>query len=462
MQIKIFGTSLMIVTLTACSTFGQLVSPISKLTVSANSISSSSVSSSSSLSSQVSSVSSENSSSSISSISKTSSTNSINFCPVNELISSDNDCVCPANSDIQGYSGSEGFKCVTVVSSSSSNSSVSSQSTSNSSSVSVINVGSGVGSSSSSVSSGISSVSSVNSSSSVSTSSSISSSSTSVADVISPIVEDQAPNNGDGNNDGIKDSEQPKVSSFSLDENTKITVDLQNPECPRLSQLNGLPVQSTKFVEFKAGCSKTVMKTYWYGLDPTRIHDMKKYNPVTGAVIKFNSGTVTTENIRGVDVLVSLHTINDNEEGDFNTEVGEIWDPFVISVGTLGTNPTPSTGSNIPSINTLNVNNSANTSPATLVTSMVTIANNNSNTNGNNNTSNTQAGNQNNVTNTQNDNVLDNNKKLDLNTTQIAPITVRTGGSESILQRNFGILVLFVLFIFSHFTKKTKTKPDSD
>lgn len=166
------------------------------------------------------------------------------------------------------------------------------------------------------------------------------------SDPIDTNIEDQGANGGDGNFDGILDSLQNKVTSFKINKTgvnpigDDFTIQVENTECPKLATLAELVQAGKNYIEFRAICTNTLIKAFWYGLDPTKTYTMGKYNPSNGVSTTFESAVISVENINGRDVVVSTHNIQDNGLGDFDTISDRIYDPFTLIANTTPV-PTP-------------------------------------------------------------------------------------------------------------------------
>jgi hypothetical protein len=162
------------------------------------------------------------------------------------------------------------------------------------------------------------------------------------------VVEDAAPNHGDGNGDGILDSLQNHVSSFvDLVSEKYLTLQVAKT-CPITNVYSDFPehyagVNSNhKFLQgvtyFELSCAKTQVTIYYhrvsrlysnlrfYKFGPTVPGDMKtvgwyKY-PATFAVVK----------IGGLPVLTATYTLTDGQLGDNTGVDGKIVDPAGIEL----------------------------------------------------------------------------------------------------------------------------------
>lgn len=156
-------------------------------------------------------------------------------------------------------------------------------------------------------------------------------------------TENAAPNNGDGNNDGILDSQQTEVTSLPAQNGNYVTVELQGA-CTQLENVyttveSSVAVQDTDndyplgLVGFEAPCagSLTVVH-YWYGVDPNAAYVYRKYGPTTpgdASTTQWYDWPVTwsSETINGEYVLKATYTLTDGEFGDDTGVDGYIFDP---------------------------------------------------------------------------------------------------------------------------------------
>jgi hypothetical protein len=165
--------------------------------------------------------------------------------------------------------------------------------------------------------------------SSVSSTSSINPNLDSDNDGVPDSVESQAPNNGDGNNDTIKDYLQPNVVTTSID-----------PLCTAISRafivkenqnfvLDPGYEYPAGFINFEASCASSLgIKIYWYGLDTTKTYINKKYNSTSNNYKQLDNITQITEDINGQNVLTFQYLINDNDSLDEDSRSGFIKDPI--------------------------------------------------------------------------------------------------------------------------------------
>lgn len=171
-------------------------------------------------------------------------------------------------------------------------------------------------------------------------------------DGIEDDVEVNAPNNGDGNNDGIPDNQQTHVASLvSPVSGSYITVAVSD-SCSlsevSISNESSHTVQDSAynytsgFVNFTAtGCDddQTAVQLYYHGVSPSSL-TLRKYNPTTNAYF-----TITSANLSALsaplDGTLASYTIVDNDDLDINATNGVITDPVGLAGQTVGS---PNTG----------------------------------------------------------------------------------------------------------------------
>jgi hypothetical protein len=165
-------------------------------------------------------------------------------------------------------------------------------------------------------------------------------------DGVPKAIENQAPNSGDGNNDGILDSTQSDVAStLDSDSEVIVTVEIQsnsveiNP-CKTLQNVTltkeiinqkldeGFDYPAG-FVNFESNCPTSMrVKIYWYGLDLTKNYVNRKFR-TNGQTYDFVENVLTKiENINGQDVMSYTYTVVDNGPLDEDPIVGKIKDPI--------------------------------------------------------------------------------------------------------------------------------------
>ena len=171
-------------------------------------------------------------------------------------------------------------------------------------------------------------------------------------DGVSDADEQAAPNNGDGNNDGIADSVQNNVSSLPGNGgSTYITIDIsdngvgcsliENPTLvPEASIGNGNDPFGFNYeagmVDFTLNCASANVELYFHGL--TQAPDqIRKYgftpDSLTTRVWYQMPATIETLTIDGNTVYKASYTLNDGELGDDDAQVnGVIVDPVGAAI----------------------------------------------------------------------------------------------------------------------------------
>ena len=128
--------------------------------------------------------------------------------------------------------------------------------------------------------------------------------------------------------------------------NKKVTIALKNSDCKELSSLRNLEELGKQWVEFRASCGKTEIETIWQGFDTTKKYKLVKYNPITKTSKKWSANIKVVGN-----TIVTLHTIFDGQDGDYNNIKTEIWDPYTLeeedSVSSILDTITPRSGGEI-------------------------------------------------------------------------------------------------------------------
>jgi hypothetical protein len=174
-------------------------------------------------------------------------------------------------------------------------------------------------------------------------------------DLIPPWIEDQAPNNGDGNGDGIPDSQQGHVTSVpGLKPNTFLTVEVQDHKAENIcGQIRGImPVSNDALPEDKgydhpfgnlsillqcpsiAGGSATI-RIYYHGASDMDVFVYRKFGPTkpnglpvwyTYKDAKFGRTRVGGKNVQYVDLTLADNTLGDFLWNDYSSD-GFILDP---------------------------------------------------------------------------------------------------------------------------------------
>jgi hypothetical protein len=177
------------------------------------------------------------------------------------------------------------------------------------------------------------------------------------ADGVSNAVEDQAANNGDGNNDGVVDRRQPHVASLPNVEGTYVT--LESPSGSVLADVRALPNPSpgnappnTEFPlgflsfvvqEITPGTAAAVTLYLPAGVAPTTYY---KFGPTpqdpSPHWYEFRFDAVTGAELAGDRVILHLQ---DGQRGDDDlTANGAIMDPGAVAIATTPPPPPAPSG----------------------------------------------------------------------------------------------------------------------
>lgn len=154
-------------------------------------------------------------------------------------------------------------------------------------------------------------------------------------------IENNAPNNGDANNDGALDSTQANVSSIVGQNDNYIAVEV-GTHCPVASLENtgetevdadyDYPAGLINFELscFEAGVTTTVTQ-YFYGINGSDF-TLRKYNPNTAIYTVIEEATITSGTIGGESVVIATYNVTDGGELDLDGEVnGAIIDPVGLA-----------------------------------------------------------------------------------------------------------------------------------
>ncbi len=177
------------------------------------------------------------------------------------------------------------------------------------------------------------------------------------SDGISPSIENRAPNNGDANKDGTKDSLQSNVASI-VDGVSGKYVTVATPNSCSLSDVSSASEASditldsgfdypAGLVNFSADCgtpgATIKVKLYFYGSLGSDFV-LRKYNPTTHGYSTIVGATITKTTIGGQDVNIVSYNITDGSSQDTDGLLnGVIVDPAGIAVQSVGV---PNTGVN--------------------------------------------------------------------------------------------------------------------
>jgi len=151
------------------------------------------------------------------------------------------------------------------------------------------------------------------------------------SDGINDSLENEGPNNGDANFDGILDSEQSNVTSL-LSNYTYVTIEIIG--CDSIYDVS----EKTEFVdnnfvfplgqmEFKLPCSNAEVKLYFHGITSLNDYSYRKKFP-DNTYKQFENAIFSTETIGGNQVAVVTLSLTDGGPGDYDGIVnGVIYDP---------------------------------------------------------------------------------------------------------------------------------------
>ncbi|MDM8558280.1 Ig-like domain-containing protein [Candidatus Parabeggiatoa sp. HSG14] len=148
-------------------------------------------------------------------------------------------------------------------------------------------------------------------------------------------IEDAAPNGGDGNNDGILDSQQAHVASLKTPDGNYITVEEQNGCTINDVRLNNqsLPADGDysmpSLLDWDLACPKADIKTYYHGLDDLGDNPHRQYAPenrddlgnLLWQDLPVEQGV---ETIQGKSVPTASFTLTDGGLGDKSPADGKI------------------------------------------------------------------------------------------------------------------------------------------
>lgn len=166
-----------------------------------------------------------------------------------------------------------------------------------------------------------------------------------------------APNNGDGNFDGIPDAEQEKVASLPTPAGTYITMQVLN-DCNRLRSVETGVVTAYNpqgflypwgLLSFYVNCDNVVIKTYFHDVPENKNYVYRKYGPTPPRFLDSSFYILPNTNIYHEERYVNNqlfsytvveYTLVDGQLGDDTEEDGLIFDPGGLSVGTLPPIPT--------------------------------------------------------------------------------------------------------------------------
>lgn len=168
-------------------------------------------------------------------------------------------------------------------------------------------------------------------------------------------TENNAPNDGDANDDGILDSQQPNVASFINSVNEEYT-SLEMPETCSIQSVEVFAESETSvqdagydylsgIVSFTADCGTpgftAEVSFYFFGVDPAGLV-LRKYNPNTFGYTPVEGTTLEQVTIGGELATKVTYQVTDGGVYDIDeTENGTIVDPVGLASSVLGV---PDTG----------------------------------------------------------------------------------------------------------------------
>ena len=155
-----------------------------------------------------------------------------------------------------------------------------------------------------------------------------------------------------------------KIKSKNLEINkNKVSVFINN-DCDNFDSLDEYKETSGDYyIQFKTKCLKIEVKTVWENLDTTKKYKFVKYNPNTQTIAGFEA-KIVIENGK----ITTYHTIQDGQSGDYDSVVGQIWDPYTLVEEKPEIIPSEiavSSPNNLQSINLISVSDSPKASKIT-------------------------------------------------------------------------------------------------
>lgn len=163
-------------------------------------------------------------------------------------------------------------------------------------------------------------------------------------DGIASEEEDDAPNGGDGNNDGILDSEQANVSSFVSDYTNQYSVLVTDSECTIVAasiEAESNVVDDSEFdypagmMDFRLSCPEgfSADVTHYYYGETMKNYIARKYNSNTGEYTSIDDAEITRLTIDGESVIRLDYEVQDGGQRDEDGQVnGIIVDPAGIGI----------------------------------------------------------------------------------------------------------------------------------
>lgn len=166
-------------------------------------------------------------------------------------------------------------------------------------------------------------------------------------DGISDEIENGAPNDGDGNEDGIPDSQQNNVASFVSPITSQYVTLAVSDDCSlssvSLSASSEKAVQDIAFkypvglVNFTATCEgdEAAVEIRFFNLEDAGFVT-RKYNPNTQVYFTIEGATLAQEELAGLKFVKLNYAIADNGPLDFNSDEGIISDPVGLGQAVVG------------------------------------------------------------------------------------------------------------------------------
>ncbi|MDC1068273.1 hypothetical protein OAQ99_03835 [Candidatus Kapabacteria bacterium] len=152
------------------------------------------------------------------------------------------------------------------------------------------------------------------------------------ADGVDNELEALAPNSGDGNADGIQDSEQITVSSIPIN-SQYVTLEIIS-SCPEMNEVDQAIIEQTEdyifplgAVEFKVPCSSAEVKLFFHGIEDLTGYNYRK-KQADGNWFNYSNAVFGQEIIDGETVSTVTLTLTDGGPEDYDGIVnGIIHDP---------------------------------------------------------------------------------------------------------------------------------------
>ncbi|WP_299679053.1 VCBS domain-containing protein, partial [uncultured Dokdonia sp.] len=175
-------------------------------------------------------------------------------------------------------------------------------------------------------------------------------------DNVDSAIEDAGPNGGDGNDDGMMDSEQSNVTSIpdGSGTGTYVTLEITSTTCAQVSAMNALSeedfgIEDPDFdypvglIDFTLSCGMAGdiadIKYYWHGI--SAVDFFRKYGSTTpggmDAAYRGFSAAQTLTLINGVMVPTTTYRLTDDMPGDESATPAEIIDPTGPAVAVAST-----------------------------------------------------------------------------------------------------------------------------